>query len=121
MDSITGGGPAATYADFPLMGRGPFGEAIRIRAEENPDFRPFLYVPRSRLHDSPLDIKGAGNSVTVVVWAAGVKGPDMLKSLDLELSRSNQLMVLPTLQTTRAVDRDLAEGKVTAKPLRRAA
>ncbi|RFC47576.1 MAG: hypothetical protein DVB23_001057 [Verrucomicrobia bacterium] len=51
------------------MERGPFGEAIRIRAEENPDFRPFLYVPRARLQDSPLDIKGAGKSVTVVVWA----------------------------------------------------
>lgn len=57
-----GAGPEANYADFPLMGRGPFGEAIRIVEEENPDFRPFLYVPRSRLHDSPLDIKGAGKS-----------------------------------------------------------
>lgn len=37
-----------------------------------------------------------------VVWAAGVKGPDCLAGLDgLELSRSNQLVVLPTLQTTR--------------------
>jgi NADH:ubiquinone reductase (H+-translocating) len=36
-----------------------------------------------------------------VVWAAGVKGPDVLGRLDgLEVSRSNQLMVLPTLQTT---------------------
>ena len=26
-----GAGPGATYADFPLLGRGPFGEAIRIR------------------------------------------------------------------------------------------
>jgi NADH dehydrogenase len=38
----------------------------------------------------------------LVVWAAGVKGPEVLKDLDgLEVSRSNQLMVLPTLQTTR--------------------
>jgi NADH dehydrogenase len=37
----------------------------------------------------------------LVVWAAGVKGPDVLGRLDgLEVSRSNQLMVLPTLQTT---------------------
>jgi NADH dehydrogenase FAD-containing subunit len=40
----------------------------------------------------------------LVVWAAGVKGPDVLKDLDLELSRSNQLVVLPTLQTTRDPD-----------------
>ncbi|HYI82744.1 MAG TPA: NAD(P)/FAD-dependent oxidoreductase [Acetobacteraceae bacterium] len=40
----------------------------------------------------------------LVVWAAGVKGPDVLKELDLELSRSNQLVVLPTLQTTRDPD-----------------
>ena len=63
------------------MGRGPFGEAIRIRAEENPDFRPFLYVPRSRLHDSPLDIKGAGKSVTVVVWAIRESGNHALAGI----------------------------------------
>jgi NADH:ubiquinone reductase (H+-translocating) len=41
----------------------------------------------------------------LVVWAAGVKGPDVLRDLDgLEVSRSNQLMVLPTLQTTRDPD-----------------
>jgi NADH:ubiquinone reductase (H+-translocating) len=40
----------------------------------------------------------------LVVWAAGVKGPDVLKELDLELSWSNQLVVLPTLQTTRDPD-----------------
>ena len=38
----------------------------------------------------------------LVVWAAGVKAPDFLKDLDgLETSRINQLVVLPTLQTTR--------------------
>jgi len=35
------------------------------------------------------------------VWAAGVKGPDMLGSLGLETVRGNQLVVKPTLQTTR--------------------
>lgn len=36
------------------------------------------------------------------VWAAGVKGPDFLADLDgLEASRSRQLVVRPTLQTTR--------------------
>jgi NADH dehydrogenase len=36
------------------------------------------------------------------VWAAGVKGPDILKDIGgLETTRSNQLVVKPTLQTTR--------------------
>ncbi len=64
-----GEGRAATYADFPLLGRGPFGNAIRICQEKEKTFRPFLFVPRERLHDSPIDIKGAGKSVSVVVWA----------------------------------------------------
>ena len=34
-------GPDATYADFPMLGAGPFGQAIRIKAETNPDFRPY--------------------------------------------------------------------------------
>jgi NADH:ubiquinone reductase (H+-translocating) len=38
----------------------------------------------------------------LVVWAAGVKAPDVLAGLDgLESNRVNQLVVLPTLQTTR--------------------
>jgi NADH dehydrogenase len=41
----------------------------------------------------------------LVVWAAGVKGPDFLRDLDgLEVTRSNQLVVTPTLQTTRDPD-----------------
>ncbi len=36
------------------------------------------------------------------VWAAGVKGADFLKDIaGLETTRGNQLVVLPTLQTTR--------------------
>ena len=38
----------------------------------------------------------------LVVWSAGVRGPEVLKNLDgLEVSPSNQLVVRPTLQTTR--------------------
>jgi NADH:ubiquinone reductase (H+-translocating) len=38
----------------------------------------------------------------LVVWAAGVKAPEFLKELEgLETNRINQLVVLPTLQTTR--------------------
>ena len=76
-----GAGREATYADFPLLGRGPFGNAIRIVKESDPDFRPFLFVPRSRLHDTPLDIKGAGKSVTVVVWAIRESGSHALAGI----------------------------------------
>jgi NADH dehydrogenase len=38
----------------------------------------------------------------LVVWSAGVKGPEFLRDLDgLEVNRNNQLVTLPTLQTTR--------------------
>lgn len=76
-----GTGREATYADFPQLGRGPFGNAIRIVKETDPDFRPFLYVPRSRLHDTPLDIKGAGKSVTVIVWAIRESGNHALAGI----------------------------------------
>ena len=76
-----GAGREATYADFPLLGRGPFGNAIRIVKETDPDFRPFLFVPRARLHDTPLDIKGAGKSVSVVVWAIRESGNHALAGI----------------------------------------
>ncbi len=76
-----GSGRESTYADFPQLGRGPFGNAIRIVKETDPDFRPFLFVPRSRLHDTPLDIKGAGKSVTVVVWAIRESGNHALAGI----------------------------------------
>lgn len=74
-------GPIAGYADFPTLGSGPFGNAIRIKAETNPDFRPLLFVPRERLHNTPLDIKGAGRSVTVVVWAIRESGNHALAGI----------------------------------------
>jgi NADH dehydrogenase len=41
----------------------------------------------------------------LVVWAAGVKAPEVLQHLDgLEVNRINQLVVEPTLQTTRDPD-----------------
>lgn len=76
-----GTGREASYADFPLLGRGPFGQAIRIVKESDPDFRPLLLVPRARLHDTPLDIKGAGKSVTVVVWAIRESGNHALAGI----------------------------------------
>ncbi len=78
---LWGQGPAASYADFPLLGSGPFGQALRIKAEPNPDFRPLLFVPRARLHDTPLDIKGADRAVTVVVWAIQESGNHALAGI----------------------------------------
>jgi len=41
----------------------------------------------------------------LVVWSAGVKAPDVLRDFGgLETNRINQLVVLPTLQTTRDPD-----------------
>ncbi|MGD9787490.1 MAG: NAD(P)/FAD-dependent oxidoreductase [Sulfuricellaceae bacterium] len=41
----------------------------------------------------------------LVVWAAGIKAPDFLKDIDgLETNRVNQLVVGPTLQTSRDPD-----------------
>jgi NADH dehydrogenase len=41
----------------------------------------------------------------LVVWAAGVRGPDVLRDLDgLETNRAHQLVTTPTLQTTRDPD-----------------
>ena len=36
----------------------------------------------------------------LVVWSAGVKGPEFLKNLGLETNRINQIVVHPTLQST---------------------
>jgi hypothetical protein len=74
-------GPEADYSDIPVGDFGPFGHAIRIKSETNPDFRPLLFVPRSRLHDTPLDIKGPGRAVTVVVWAIRESGNHALAGI----------------------------------------
>ena len=51
------------------------------------------------------------------VWAAGVKAPAVLKDIaGLETNRNNQLVVLPTLQTTRD-PRIYALGDCCASPL----
>jgi NADH dehydrogenase len=52
----------------------------------------------------------------LVVWAAGVQAPDVLRNLDgLETNRINQLLVRPTLQTTRD-DNVFAIGDCAACP-----
>jgi NADH dehydrogenase len=53
----------------------------------------------------------------IMVWAAGIKAPDFLHNLDgLETNRVNQLIVRPTLQTTRD-ETIFAFGDCAACPL----
>lgn len=56
----------------------------------------------SAIHANGVECDG-GRLVpaSLKVWAAGIKAPEFLKTLDLETNRINQLVVLPTLQTTR--------------------
>ena len=59
---------------------------------------------------------GAFYPADLVVWAAGIKAPDWLASLDgLEVNRNNQLVVLETLQSTRDPD-IFAFGDCAAAP-----
>jgi NADH dehydrogenase len=52
----------------------------------------------------------------LVIWSAGVKAPDFLQNLDgLEVNRLNQLVVTPTLQTTKDPD-VFAIGDCAAAP-----
>lgn len=61
-------GREATYADFPLLGRGPFGQAVQFRHEADANFRPVLLAPRRVIHNTGLDVKGPGASVSMAVW-----------------------------------------------------
>ncbi len=52
----------------------------------------------------------------LIVWSAGVKGPEFLRDLDgLAVTKSNQLLVRPTLQTTNDPD-VFAIGDCAATP-----
>ena len=57
---------------LPQIGRGRLAMPSDVN-ETDTSFRPFLFVP-ARGCDSPLDIKGAGESVSVVVWAIRESG-----------------------------------------------
>jgi NADH dehydrogenase len=79
-----------------------------------------------RIHTSARVTEVAANGVTLasgtfipaelVVWAAGIKAPDLLKDIaGLETNAVNQLVVRPTLQTTRD-DAIFAFGDCAACP-----
>ena len=67
----------------------------------------------------PTGVALAGGQVIpaeLVVWSAGVKAPDFMQGIaGLETNRINQLVVRPTLQTTRD-DRIFALGDCAACP-----
>lgn len=55
--------------------------------------------------DGVVLASGAFIASELIVWSAGVKAPDVLRGFDgLETNRANQLVTLPTLQTTRDPD-----------------
>ncbi|NQD91752.1 NAD(P)/FAD-dependent oxidoreductase [Pseudomonas sp. CrR25] len=69
-------------------------------------------VTRDALHTA----QGAAITASLKVWAAGIRAPAFLKELDgLESNRIHQLMVRPTLQTTRD-DNIFAFGDCAACP-----
>ncbi len=63
----------------------------------------FTGDPVVRVSEAGVDTKsGRHIPAELVVWAAGIKAPAFLSQLDgLEVNRFNQLVVTPTLQTTR--------------------
>lgn len=61
-------GRQATDADIPVVEGGPFGKAVSFQKETDPTFRPLLLVPRERIHNSGIDIKGPGRSITLMAW-----------------------------------------------------
>ncbi|MBS1220259.1 MAG: dehydrogenase [Proteobacteria bacterium] len=67
--------------------------------------------------DGMLTADGKVIPASMMVWSAGIKAPDFLKDLDgLETNRLNQLVVRPTLQTTRD-DNVFALGDCAACPM----
>ena len=67
--------------------------------------------------DGMLTADGKFIPASMMVWSAGIKAPDFLKDIDgLETNRINQLVVRPTLQTTRD-DNIFAFGDCAACPM----
>lgn len=58
----------ATMDDFPLLGSGPFGQAVQFRAPKSLNDLPVLMLSRASLNDTPIDVKGPGQSVSMLVW-----------------------------------------------------
>lgn len=77
------------------------GAALRLLGEIGVEVRTGAAVAEV-LADGVRFASGEIMPAELVVWAAGVKAPEMLKDFGgLEANRINQLVVEPTLQTTR--------------------
>ncbi|MEX0686116.1 MAG: hypothetical protein WD098_08925 [Balneolales bacterium] len=74
-------GDVATMDDFPLLGRGPFGQGVLFRRPRTQNDLPVLMVSREMMHDSPLDVKGPGSSVSMVVWLIHQEGSHAIAGL----------------------------------------
>jgi NADH dehydrogenase len=75
--------------------------ALRLLEKLKIDVRTRARVAEVLPEGVRLD-EGTTISAELVVWAAGVKAPEVLRRLDgLETNHLNQLVVLPTLQTSR--------------------
>ncbi len=89
--------------------------AARMLAEIGVEVRTTARVSEVRA-DGVMLADGTFIASELVVWSAGVKGPDFLAQLDgLEVNRANQLVVTSTLQTTRDPD-VFAVGDCAAAP-----
>ena len=68
-------------------------------------------------HDGMMTASGKFFPASMMVWSAGIKAPDFLAQIDgLETNRINQLVVRPSLQTTRD-DNIFAFGDCAACPM----
>ncbi len=67
-------GRVVTLDDFPLLGTGPFGQAVGVGFNSTDTLLPALMVARREMHDTPLDIKGPGASVSMVIWLSYISG-----------------------------------------------
>lgn len=74
-------GPEATMADFPLIGTGPFGQAVQFKAPKNINDLPVLMLPRASLHNTPIDVKGPKQSVSMLVWLIYQEGNHAIAGL----------------------------------------
>jgi NADH dehydrogenase len=91
------------------------GSVLKLLREQGVDVRTNARVSEVRADGVVLD-GGEVVPAELVVWAAGVKGPDVLRDLDgLEVNRGNQLVVNPDLSTTRDPD-IFAIGDCAAAP-----
>jgi hypothetical protein len=61
-------GAEANLDDFPLFGYGPFGQAVQFKSPKSVTELPVLMLPRANLNNTPIDVKGPGQSVSMVVW-----------------------------------------------------